>query len=63
MGASDLVDSGFDAAEMALLLRRELARKARNDTRRAALQDGLRLAATRGYTSKGRCRCVPRWSL
>ncbi|MCG6903709.1 MAG: diguanylate cyclase [Rhodobacter sp.] len=46
MGASDLVDSGFDAAEMALLLRRELARKARNDTRRAALQDGLRLAAT-----------------
>ena len=46
LGASDLVEDGFDAAEMALLLRRELARKARNDSRRAALQDGLRLAAT-----------------
>ena len=46
MGASDLVEDGFDAAELALLLRRELARKARNDGRRAALQDGLRLAAT-----------------
>lgn len=46
LGASDLVEDGFDADEMALLLRRELARKARNDGRRAALQDGLRLAAT-----------------
>jgi len=46
LGVGDLVEDGFDAAEMALVLRRELARKARNDTRRAALQDGLRLAAT-----------------
>lgn len=46
LGASDLVEDGFNADEMALLLRRELARKARNDTRRAALHDGLRLAAT-----------------
>lgn len=46
LGASDLVEDGFDAQEMALILRRELRRKARNDSRRAALHAGLRLAAT-----------------
>jgi len=45
-GASDLVEDGFDAEEMALILRRELKRKAQNDSRRAALHDGLRLAST-----------------
>lgn len=50
LGASDLIDSGFDAAEIVLRLRRELARKARADTCRAALQDGLRLAATDSLT-------------
>jgi len=46
LGANDLVENGFDAEEMALILRRELKRKAENDSRRAALKDGLRLAAT-----------------
>ncbi len=50
LGASDLIDTGFDAEEIALRLRRELARKARADTCRAALQDGLRLAATDALT-------------
>ncbi|MDJ0629524.1 MAG: diguanylate cyclase [Rhodobacter sp.] len=45
LGISDLVDTGFEAAEMALRLRREMARKTRNDRTRAALKDGLRLAA------------------
>jgi two-component system cell cycle response regulator len=45
LGVNDLVDTGFDAEEMALRLRRELARKARADTCRAALQDGLKMAA------------------
>ena len=46
LGVSDLVDTGFDALDMALRLRRELARKTRDDRNRAALKDGLRLAAT-----------------
>jgi two-component system cell cycle response regulator len=46
LGASDLVDTGFDAAEVALRLRRELVRKSRADQCRAALRDGMRLAAT-----------------
>lgn len=46
LGASDLVDEGFDAEELALILRRELKRKAQNDSRRAALKDGLRLSVT-----------------
>ncbi len=44
LGISDLV-TRFDADELAAILRRELARKARADQRRAALEDGLRLAA------------------
>ncbi|MCP3969543.1 MAG: diguanylate cyclase [Rhodobacteraceae bacterium] len=46
LGVGDLVETGFDADEMTLILRRELRRKAQNDSRRAALQDGLRLAST-----------------
>lgn len=46
LGVDDLVESGFDCIEMVLRLRRELARKARSDRYRSALQDGLRLAAT-----------------
>ena len=46
LGVSELVESGFNAAEVALLLRRELARKARNEQHRATVQHGLRLAVT-----------------
>lgn len=46
IGIDDLVDTGFEAGEVALRLRRELARKARADRARAALRDGLRLAVT-----------------
>lgn len=46
LGVSDVVETGFDPAEMAQILRREIARKVREDSRRAALQDGLRLAHT-----------------
>ncbi|MEL7115320.1 MAG: diguanylate cyclase [Pseudomonadota bacterium] len=46
LGVSDIVPDGFDAEEMTHLLRRALARKAHNDRRRAALQDGVRLANT-----------------
>jgi len=45
LGVDDLVETGFEGPDMALRLRRELARKARTDTYRAALQNGLRLAA------------------
>lgn len=44
-GACDLVESGFDAEDLALRLRREMARKARSDSHRATVQDSLRLAA------------------
>ena len=46
LGVSDVIGDGFDSTEMAHLLRRELARKARDDNRRTALQDGIRLAMT-----------------
>ena len=46
LGVSDIVEHGFDAGEMALILRRELVRKSRDDTRRATLQDTARLAST-----------------
>lgn len=46
LGVCEVVDDGFDAPEMAQILRREIARKARDDSRRAELQDGLRLANT-----------------
>ncbi len=46
IGIDDLVETGFDAPEIALRLRRELVRKARQDRARAAVQDGLRLAVT-----------------
>lgn len=45
LGVTDLVETGFDAVEMALRLRRELARKTLGDRCRNALQDGLRLAS------------------
>lgn len=44
-GVSDLVETGFDAEDLALRLRRELARKARSDSYRAAMQDNMRMAA------------------
>lgn len=50
IGIDDLIDTGFDARELALRLRRELARKARADGTRAALQDGLKLAVTDSLT-------------
>ncbi len=50
LGVDDLVETGFDPVEMALRLRRELARKSRSDRCRSALQDGLRLAATDALT-------------
>lgn len=46
LGVSDLVETGFDAEEMALRLRRALARKAQSDSTRLALKDGLRMAVT-----------------
>ncbi|WP_172293441.1 diguanylate cyclase [Pseudoruegeria sp. HB172150] len=46
VGVSDLVETGFDAEEVALRLRRELARKARADGQRAALRDRLKMAVT-----------------
>ncbi|MDF0602886.1 diguanylate cyclase [Psychromarinibacter sp. C21-152] len=46
IGIDDLIETGFDAAEVALRLRRALARKAREDRARAALRDGVRLAVT-----------------
>lgn len=46
LGASDILHYGFNAPELALVLRRELARKSRDDKTRAALKNGLRLAAT-----------------
>lgn len=46
LGVSDLVADKFDATEMAFLLRRELARKAQDDVRRAALADGLVMSMT-----------------
>lgn len=46
LGVNDVVDRGFDAEEVALILRRELARKARNDSRRAALRNSIKLAVT-----------------
>jgi two-component system cell cycle response regulator len=45
LGVDDLA-AGFDPEEIALRLRREMARKARADRLRAALRDGLRLALT-----------------
>ena len=46
IGISDLVETGFDADEVAMRLRRELARKAQEDRARAVLRDGVRLAVT-----------------
>lgn len=46
IGIDDVIETGFDAAEVALRLRRALARKAREDRARAALRDGVRLAVT-----------------
>jgi len=46
LGVSDMLHYGFNAPELAMVLRRELARKTRDDITRAALKDGLRLAAT-----------------
>ena len=46
LGVSDMLHHGFNAPELAMVLRRELARKSRDDKTRAALKDGLRLAAT-----------------
>jgi len=46
LGVNELVDEGFDPSEIALLLRRVLARKAMNDSHREALQNSLHLAST-----------------
>jgi len=46
LGVCEVVEDGFDANEMAVLLRREMVRKARDDKRRADLKDGIRLAHT-----------------
>lgn len=45
-GVSDVLEGGFDGDELAVILRRELARKARADDRRRTLAAGLRMAAT-----------------
>lgn len=46
LGASDVIDPATDPAEVALRLRRVLARKRAADRLRASVRDGLRLAVT-----------------
>lgn len=50
LGVGDVIEDGFDPVEMAQILHREIARKTRDDNRRAALQNGLRLARTDALT-------------
>ncbi len=50
MGVHDLIETGFSGPEMAVRLRRALARKAQRDTYQATLRDGLRLASTDDLT-------------
>ncbi len=57
LGVDNLV-TGFDAEEIVLHLRRELAHKARTDRLRAALRDGLRLALTDPLTGLANRRCA-----
>lgn len=44
MGADDVLGNGCDPSEMAIRIRRQLARKAQADRLRATVEDGLRLA-------------------
>jgi two-component system, cell cycle response regulator len=46
LGADDVVEEPFDAAELALRIRFQLRRKARADRLRRQISDGLRLAMT-----------------
>ncbi|WP_049641304.1 diguanylate cyclase [Candidatus Rhodobacter oscarellae] len=43
-GVNDVLEDGFEAIELSQVLRREMARKARDDDRRASLESGLRMA-------------------
>ena len=57
MGVHDLVETGFSGPEMAVRLRRALARKAQRDTYQATLRDGLRLASIDDLTGLCNRRC------
>ena len=46
MGANDLLQDGFDCAELAIRIRTQLRRKQEGDRLRATVEQGLRMAAT-----------------
>ena len=46
LGADDILPAGFQPAELAIRIRKQLRRKADSDRLRATVEDGLRLAVT-----------------